>query len=60
MFNKKVYNKDYYKKNKKYILARKRVIREGKEIPALEKRHHDDRIVVVFNDVIISVERSCL
>lgn len=58
-FNKKEYNKMYYQKNKKYILHRKKLIRNGKEIPVLEKRHHDDRVVVVFGDIIIQVIRPC-
>ena len=60
-FNKQEYNRQYYKSNRKYILLRKKLQKRGEEIPPVTRSVDQcGRIVVVFNDVIISVERSCL
>jgi hypothetical protein len=58
-FDKKTYNKEYYKNNRKYILHRKKLRKSGKELPSLEKRHQDGVTIVVFGDLVVKVERSC-
>jgi len=52
----KITNKKYYQRNKKYILLKKKLQREGKNIPKVEKIHQDGVILIVVGDIIIGKE----
>ena len=56
-FNKTEYNKLYYKRNRKYILYRKKLLKSGQELPEIIKiPSQDGTTIIVFGDLILAKE----
>lgn len=52
----KEYNKKYYRENRKYILLKKKLQKQGKPVPPITEIHKENgQILIVAGDVIISV-----
>lgn len=51
-------NKKYYQRNKKLILYKKKLQRDGQEIPKVEKIVQDEHILIKAGDLVIGKEMS--
>jgi hypothetical protein len=50
-------NKEYYNRNRKFILLKKKLLRNGEKIPPIVRiPHQDGRIYVCLNETVLAVE----
>lgn len=51
-------NREYYHRNRKFILYKKKLQRDGQEIPKVEKIVQDEHILIKAGDLVIGKEMS--